>query len=134
VADVLGSHVCVLLRSDGDPSPGQRLAEGQRSTPLASVPIMVKTMAMARAIAEAMKAATMFSEGAAATGAGPTIWPMLYQDVSFAEASATPICVPMPIVIMTTPMNVKTKRAAEMNRTIGEDPKTASRAPTTWRL
>ena len=58
---------------------------------------------------------------------------MLYQDVSFAEAFATPICVPTPIVIITTPMNVKPKRAAAMMRTIDEDPKTASRAPKTWR-
>ena len=58
---------------------------------------------------------------------------MLYQDVSFAEAFVTPICVPTPIVIMTTPMKVKPKRAAAMISTNGVEPKTASRAPKTWR-
>ncbi len=38
-----------------------------------SVPIRVRTMAMANAIAEAMKAATMFSLRATATRAGPAI-------------------------------------------------------------
>jgi hypothetical protein len=59
---------------------------------------------------------------------------MLYQVVSRAEAFATPICVPIPIVIMVTPMNVEPNRAAAMNSTIGVEPKMASRAPKTWRL
>jgi hypothetical protein len=53
--------------------PARHLGEGQRSTLPVSVPIRVRTMAMARAIAEAMKAAVMFSDRAAATRAGPAI-------------------------------------------------------------
>lgn len=49
------------------------IARRQRSTLPARTPTKVSAMAMARAIAEAMKAATMCSLRTAATMAGPTI-------------------------------------------------------------
>jgi len=70
-----GPSVCILTCAKRGRLVYRR-GEIQRSTLPARPPTKVRTMVMARAIAEAMeamKAAVMFSDRAAATRAGPAI-------------------------------------------------------------
>lgn len=119
------------IRAADASRPAADDAGGAHRACAARAPSRLSAMPAASAIAATMKLPMIVPLSTAATRAGPAICPRLYQVVSSAAATGDPSCVPTPMVIMVTPMNVAPNRAAAASRRTGAEAKIASTAPRT---